>query len=103
MAWKSYEQVKAELLSRPDFDRAAYDAEGRRLEQRQQLGHAIRAAREAAALTQAALARELGTTQPAIARLEAGMVDPKLSTLERLVAVLGREIVISATGITVAA
>ncbi len=40
--------------------------------------------RREAGLTQAELARRAGTSQPAIARLEAGRASPSLETLERL-------------------
>jgi transcriptional regulator with XRE-family HTH domain len=40
------------------------------------------------ATTQAAVAERVGTSQSAIARLEQGQVDPKLSTLERYAAAL---------------
>ena len=40
-------------------------------------------------LTQAALARQLGMSQPAVARLEAGDHEPSLATLARLANKLG--------------
>jgi transcriptional regulator with XRE-family HTH domain len=52
----------------------------------------LRACRERASLSQAALAARIGTSQPAVARLEAGLTDPKLSTLERYVAACGAEL-----------
>jgi transcriptional regulator with XRE-family HTH domain len=45
-------------------------------------------------LSQTALAERLGMKQPAVARLEAGDVTPTIETLQRLVRVLDREIVI---------
>jgi transcriptional regulator with XRE-family HTH domain len=49
----------------------------------------IRHAREAAGLSQRELAERAGTSQPAIARAEAGRGTLTLSTLERLVAATG--------------
>jgi DNA-binding XRE family transcriptional regulator len=40
-------------------------------------------------VTQTALAEAIGSRQPAVARLELGKVDPKLSTMERYAAALG--------------
>jgi len=51
----------------------------------------IRSLRERAALTQAALARAGGTSQPAIAAYEAGDKSPTLTTLERLARAVGLE------------
>jgi transcriptional regulator with XRE-family HTH domain len=44
----------------------------------------VAALRQNARLTQAELARRAGTSQPAIARLEAGAASPSLATLDRL-------------------
>jgi DNA-binding XRE family transcriptional regulator len=46
-------------------------------------------AREQAGLTQADVARSMGTSQPAVARLEWGESDPRLSTVERYAEVVG--------------
>jgi DNA-binding XRE family transcriptional regulator len=43
-------------------------------------------------LSQKAVAALMGTTQPALARLERGEIDPKLSTLERYAEALGLSI-----------
>jgi transcriptional regulator with XRE-family HTH domain len=56
------------------------------------LGEQIRCAREAQNLTQAELARRMGTVQSAIARLEMGGSDVKLGTLVRLRRALGVEL-----------
>ena len=50
--------------------------------------------RTEAGLTQAELARRMGTTQSAIARIEGGGSRPTLETLERLAAAVGKEFVI---------
>lgn len=47
------------------------------------------AQRRAAGLSQAEVAIRMGTSQPAVARMEAGEVDVRLSTLERYAAVIG--------------
>ena len=60
-----------------------------------ELGEQIRALREAQHLSQSELARRMGSTQPAIARLEAGRVAPSLNTLDRAAAALGVELVIT--------
>lgn len=51
----------------------------------------VRTLRERAAVTQAALARAAGTSQPAIAAYEAGRKSPTMSTMERLAAAVGLE------------
>jgi transcriptional regulator with XRE-family HTH domain len=49
-------------------------------------------ARSAARLSQAELARRIGTTQSAIARLEAGGVSPSVSTLRRYAEATGTKL-----------
>jgi transcriptional regulator with XRE-family HTH domain len=60
--------------------RKAYEA----LEEEFVLASAVIDARNRAGLTQKALAKKMGTTQPVVARLESGRVRPSLRTLERL-------------------
>ncbi len=45
-------------------------------------GTLLRDARHAAGLTQADLARRLGTSQPAVAKLEASSANPSIATLD---------------------
>ena len=54
----------------------------------------VRTARERIGMTQAELARRIGSTQPAIARLEAGGVTPTLNTLRRIASALSLELVV---------
>jgi ribosome-binding protein aMBF1 (putative translation factor) len=68
----------------PDFPRLLEAAVRRR-----ELVATLAAKREALGLSQALVATRMGTSQPAVARLEAGEVDAKLSTLERFAAALG--------------
>ncbi len=50
----------------------------------------VREARRAAGLTQAELARRMGTTQSAVARLEREGANPRLATLREAVRATGR-------------
>jgi predicted transcriptional regulator len=52
----------------------------------------IRQARAAAGLTQAELARRAGVKQPEIARLEAAGANPRISTLNKVVAAAGHRL-----------
>jgi transcriptional regulator with XRE-family HTH domain len=56
----------------------------------------IRDARTAAGLSQAELANRLGTTQSAIARLEADGANPRIETLARALRACGRELLVEA-------
>jgi transcriptional regulator with XRE-family HTH domain len=57
-------------------------------------GSLIRETRKAEGLTQAALARRLGITQPAIARLEAAGDEVTVATLQRALNAMGRALVL---------
>jgi len=52
----------------------------------------VRAARREAGLTQKELADRMGTTQSAVARLEARGANPRLKTLEKAVRATGRHL-----------
>lgn len=52
--------------------------------------------RGVAGLSQRALARRAGTSQPAIARYERGVATPSLATLERLAAACGQRLTVTA-------
>ena len=52
----------------------------------------VRNARTAAGMTQAALAERLGTTQSAVARMEAYGANPRVDTLRRALAACGRHL-----------
>jgi hypothetical protein len=56
----------------------------------------IRRARTDAGLSQAELAERAGTSQPALARYEAGTILPTLPTLERLLSACGRRLQVRA-------
>jgi len=58
------------------------------------VGSAVRAARLRAGVSQTELAARAGTSQPAIARLEKGMVSPTVISLDRIARALGADLVI---------
>ncbi len=58
------------------------------------IGGTVRVARKRAGVTQAELARLCATSQPAIARLEKGLVAPTVLSLDRIARALGAELVI---------
>ena len=64
------------------------------LEKEFALASALIDARNRAGLTQEALARKMGTTQPVVARLESGRTHPSMRTLERLAAATGTRLLI---------
>lgn len=73
--------------------RKAYEA----LEEEFVLASAVIDVRNRAGLTQAELARKMGTTQPFVARLESGRSRPSMRTLERLADATGSRLLISFT------
>src|SRR5579862_5155962 len=95
MSRKSWDQVKA---GRPDTParRRGYEKAGRSI----RLAMEIHALREKRGLSQRELAERLGTTQSAIARLEAGNVSPSLPTLDKVAAALDVELIISFVDLT---
>jgi transcriptional regulator with XRE-family HTH domain len=55
---------------------------------------ALREARRRAGLSQSEVARRTGTAQPAIARIESGLVVPRIDTLETLLRACGRTLTV---------
>jgi transcriptional regulator with XRE-family HTH domain len=76
-------------MEEPDY-RKAYDA----LEGEFDLAKAVLQARNRVGLTQAELARKMGTTQPVLARLEGGRARPSMRTLDRLARATGTRLLI---------
>jgi ribosome-binding protein aMBF1 (putative translation factor) len=70
--------------------RKAYEA----LEDEFAVAKAVIAARNRAGLTQMELARKMGTTQPVVARMEGGRIQPSLRTLQRLAQATGSKLTI---------
>ncbi len=94
MARKSWNEIKRERL-RSGAARAGYERARRAFE----LAERVRELRGARGLSQGELARRIGSTQPAIARLEAGGVAPSIETLERIAAALDLELVVEFAGL----
>ena len=81
-------EIVAERTARnPEFPGLA-DAALRRRELLRELA----TQREKLGLSQTAVAAMMGTSQSAVARLEAGDADAKLSTVERFAAALGQKV-----------
>jgi ribosome-binding protein aMBF1 (putative translation factor) len=68
------------------------DEQARMAEERGQLIRALAGRRQAAGLSQTEVAARMGTSQSAVARLEAGSADVRASTLERYAAAVGGQI-----------
>ena len=81
--------LKTRFMEDPEF-REEYA----RIDDEFTLIEALVRARTAAKLTQAELARRLGTTQSAIARLEGGRVSPSFSTLRRYAEATGTRLTV---------
>ena len=60
--------------------------------ERRELLRALAKEREASGFTQTEVAAAMGTSQSQIARLESANIDAKLSTVEKLAAVLGKRV-----------
>lgn len=82
--------LRKRLLENPEVrtEYAQADAEFSLIE-------AMITARREARLTQAELAQKIGTTQSAIARLEAGRISPSITTLRRYAEATGHQLRVS--------
>jgi ribosome-binding protein aMBF1 (putative translation factor) len=86
-----WEEVRNRVLQDPEV-RLHYEE----LRIRENLGRALREARERAGLTQAAVARAARTTQPVIARLEAGRGSvPTFGLLDRIARAVGLRVALT--------
>ena len=72
----------------PGLEGLAEKAAARRRELIEELARA----RRESELSQTEIAARMGTSQSAVARLESGVLDARLSTLERYAAALGRTV-----------
>ena len=93
MARTTWTEIKANKLAamtadeRRDYERGYAEAQ-----LAVDVGERVRAAREGAGLSQRELAARMGTSQAAIARLEAGGVGATLTTLHRVAVAVGMEL-----------
>lgn len=92
---RTHEEMKAIALSNPAV-RAEYDRLNR---EEMPMLDAILKARKEACLTQAQIAERMGTSIPAVSRLENALVtgkpSPSLATLKRYAAAMGKTVSIS--------
>ena len=84
------EDLHKKWMKKPGY-RAAY----RSLEKEFAFASAMIAARARAGLTQAQVAKKMGTTQSVVARIESGTHLPSMSTLERYAKAVGSDLHIS--------
>ena len=95
MARTTINELKKRRLARATpSERAAFDDTYAAAALAITVGEQIRSARDAAGLSQRDLAERMGTSQAAIARLEAGGVGATLTTLQRAAAALDLQITI---------
>lgn len=93
MTRTTLDEMKARRLDQmSDAERADFDATYAATKLALEVGDQVRDAREAAGLTQRELAERMGTSQAAIARLEAGGVGATLTTLQKVATALDLEI-----------
>ena len=83
----SFDEFLEEERRDPKFAEA-FEAQLDRLE----IARAVRALREKAGLSQAQLAKKVGTKQPGIARVESGRTVPSLELLHKIAAAAGRRL-----------
>ena len=86
--------TKLKDLKKRFMEDAEFREEYGRIDDEFRLIVALVRARTAAKLTQAELARRLGTTQSAIARLEGGGVSPSFATLRRYAEATGTRLTV---------
>ena len=88
------ELKKSRLADMTVVERAAFDETYESTRLAFDVGEKVRDAREAAGITQRELAARMGTSQAAVARLEAGGVGATLTTLQKVAAALDLKITV---------
>ena len=88
-----WDELKTKRLdAMDDAERSEYERAYGAAALAAEVGEQVRAAREAAGLSQRELARRMGTSQAAVDRLEAGRVGATLTTLERVASALNLKV-----------
>ena len=85
--WKTLDQFEAQLREDPAFGAKLDEAEHDYL-----LAREILAARLAARMSQAALARAIGTSQSRVSKWERGEETPRVDALRRIAKATGRQL-----------
>ena len=95
MARTTIDELKKNRLAAMTADeRAVFDKTYEATRLALDVGEKVRYAREAAGLSQRELASRMGTSQAAVARLEAGGVGATLTTLQKVAAALDLKITV---------
>jgi ribosome-binding protein aMBF1 (putative translation factor) len=94
MARTTIEELKKNLAAMTADQRAVFDETYEADRLALNVGEKVRGAREVAGLSQEDLAARMGTSQAAVARLEAGDVRARLTTLQKVAAALDLRITI---------
>jgi ribosome-binding protein aMBF1 (putative translation factor) len=95
MARMTIEALKRSRLTMMTAEeRAAFDATYEATRLALDVGDKVRNAREAAGLSQRELAARMGTSQAAVARLEAGGVGATLTTLQKVAGALDLKVTV---------
>ncbi|WP_040494017.1 helix-turn-helix domain-containing protein [Ilumatobacter nonamiensis] len=98
MAKTTIDEVKRRrLASMSDEERAEFDETYEATRLALEVGERVRDAREAAGLSQRELAARMGTSQAAVARLEAGGTGATLTTLQKVASALDLAVSIELT------
>lgn len=86
---RDWESIKSRRMANAEA-RRGYQQARRAFE----LGERVRTLREEHGISQSELAKRIGSTQPSVARLEAGGVTPSLETLDRIASAFGLDLVV---------
>jgi ribosome-binding protein aMBF1 (putative translation factor) len=84
-----WRDIRRQRETSPEY-RAAYE----RAERAHVIGRRVRELREARGISQAELARRIGSSQSVIARLELGGAEPRFVLLERVAQALGAQLIV---------